>query len=234
MHLRTSFCMLLVVAMHPRSLLEASLEPEWLRLNPAPALSVCLLASTCSYDISTIASVIPAFASRQDLLVIDDGVSYPIQQVSSGHPEHVPAQLLQCSPCCTSCPTGGSMHTHACPGIAGSSTVALRFGVALLWCSKQSMWASLHVLLCAAGRCQQRLYTQPVCACGLVCWHSDCKARVCRVRSASGRDSKQSSAIGGVSVVCVCVCTGCQTEPCACALVQAQRHAQPGGPAEAD
>lgn len=33
-----------------------------------------------SYDISTIASVIPAFASRQDLLVLDDGVSYPIQQ----------------------------------------------------------------------------------------------------------------------------------------------------------
>lgn len=36
-----------------------------------------------SYDISTIASVIPAFASRQDLLVVDDGVAYPIQQV--GH-----------------------------------------------------------------------------------------------------------------------------------------------------
>eukprot|EP00882_Tetradesmus_deserticola_P008287 GHRQ01008737.1.p1 GENE.GHRQ01008737.1~~GHRQ01008737.1.p1 ORF type:complete len:565 (+),score=217.81 GHRQ01008737.1:326-2020(+) len=33
-----------------------------------------------SYDISTIASVIPAFASRQDILVLDEGVSYPIQQ----------------------------------------------------------------------------------------------------------------------------------------------------------
>jgi serine palmitoyltransferase len=34
----------------------------------------------CSYDISTIASVVPAFASRQDILVLDEGVSYPIQQ----------------------------------------------------------------------------------------------------------------------------------------------------------
>ncbi|KAF6262798.1 pyridoxal phosphate-dependent transferase [Scenedesmus sp. NREL 46B-D3] len=33
-----------------------------------------------SYDISTISSVIPAFASRQDILVLDEGVSYPIQQ----------------------------------------------------------------------------------------------------------------------------------------------------------
>lgn len=35
---------------------------------------------TRSYDISTIASVIPAFASRKDILVLDEGVSYPIQQ----------------------------------------------------------------------------------------------------------------------------------------------------------
>jgi serine palmitoyltransferase len=38
------------------------------------------LPNARSYDISTIASVIPAFASRQDLLVVDDGASYPIQQ----------------------------------------------------------------------------------------------------------------------------------------------------------
>eukprot|EP00775_Hariotina_reticulata_P007301 gene7301-7514_t len=35
-----------------------------------------------SYDISTIASVIPAFASRKDMLVLDEAVSYPIQQGS--------------------------------------------------------------------------------------------------------------------------------------------------------
>jgi serine palmitoyltransferase len=34
----------------------------------------------CSYDISTIASVIPAFASRKDILVLDEGVAYPVQQ----------------------------------------------------------------------------------------------------------------------------------------------------------
>jgi hypothetical protein len=49
-------------------------------LTVMPLLCVCPLGA-CSYDISTIASVIPAFASRQDLLVVDDGVSYPIQQV---------------------------------------------------------------------------------------------------------------------------------------------------------
>lgn len=48
--------------------------------GPATHL-VPVVLPACSYDISTIASVIPAFASRQDLLVIDDGVSYPIQQV---------------------------------------------------------------------------------------------------------------------------------------------------------
>jgi len=51
------------------------------------ASGVCLCAG-CSYDISTIASVIPAFASRQDLLVIDDGASYPIQQVWRTGAEH--------------------------------------------------------------------------------------------------------------------------------------------------
>ncbi|GBF89694.1 serine palmitoyltransferase [Raphidocelis subcapitata] len=33
-----------------------------------------------SYDIATVASVIPAFASRADILVMDEGCSYPIQQ----------------------------------------------------------------------------------------------------------------------------------------------------------
>eukprot|EP00878_Enallax_costatus_P024172 GHUV01025771.1.p1 GENE.GHUV01025771.1~~GHUV01025771.1.p1 ORF type:complete len:375 (+),score=92.27 GHUV01025771.1:543-1667(+) len=42
--------------------------------------SIRALLLLCSYDISTIASVIPAFASRQDTLVLDEGVSYPIQQ----------------------------------------------------------------------------------------------------------------------------------------------------------
>lgn len=46
-------------------------------------MCVCVCHSVRSYDISTIASVIPAFASRQDLLVIDDGASYPIQQVGA-------------------------------------------------------------------------------------------------------------------------------------------------------
>lgn len=62
-----------------------SVLSNWRCLAPAAALLLppccyCLLP-THSYDISTIASVIPAFASRQDLLVIDEGVSYPIQQV---------------------------------------------------------------------------------------------------------------------------------------------------------
>jgi serine palmitoyltransferase len=33
-----------------------------------------------SYDISTIASVIPAFASRPDILLVDEGVSFAVQQ----------------------------------------------------------------------------------------------------------------------------------------------------------
>jgi hypothetical protein len=66
-------------------------DASWTLHTPQPhgftarrlASASCALraVSPCSYDISTIASVIPAFASRQDLLVIDDGASYPIQQV---------------------------------------------------------------------------------------------------------------------------------------------------------
>lgn len=33
-----------------------------------------------SYDIATVSSVIPAFASRPDILILDEGVSFPIQQ----------------------------------------------------------------------------------------------------------------------------------------------------------
>lgn len=33
-----------------------------------------------SYDIATVASVIPAFASRADVLVMDEGCGYPVQQ----------------------------------------------------------------------------------------------------------------------------------------------------------
>lgn len=70
-------------------------DASWTLHTPQPhgftarrlASASCALraVSPCSYDISTIASVIPAFASRQDLLVIDDGASYPIQQVRTPH-----------------------------------------------------------------------------------------------------------------------------------------------------
>lgn len=96
----------------------------------------------CSYDISTIASVIPAFASRQDLLVVDDGVSYPIQQVgpharrSSGRSRLLPRvcgggalglQLLPHTPrqhCCATCTWTPLTCVRPCLSACGCACVA--------------------------------------------------------------------------------------------------------------
>ena len=34
-----------------------------------------------SYDVATVSSVLPAFAKRNDLIVVDEGVSYAVWQV---------------------------------------------------------------------------------------------------------------------------------------------------------
>jgi hypothetical protein len=75
------WCMLLhpAICCPPPSYLVS--YPTQLQLHTLTHLCPALLSRPpCSYDISTIASVIPAFASRQDILVLDEGVSYPIQQ----------------------------------------------------------------------------------------------------------------------------------------------------------
>jgi hypothetical protein len=110
----------------------------------------CCVVPCCSYDISTIASVIPAFASRQDILVIDDGVSYPIQQVKrrtaavcrGAHAQqtHVHATAHSCAAQCRAQPVGdggvlcmwrpapASRRDTCCPSLLAPQVVHLHAG----------------------------------------------------------------------------------------------------------
>jgi hypothetical protein len=98
------------------------------RLTELGAGAAAVLCAACSYDISTIASVIPAFASRQDLLVIDDGVSYPIQQVCLGS--------------CHSYKSMSAATQHACSSVPSAR-----------WCS--TVCAADVVVACAGCQAEQ-------------------------------------------------------------------------------